>query len=334
VDVNDKVKELVELVETARAMPMSASCVVNRAQMLELLQELRRMLPEVLDQAQRVLNERDAVIEEGRREANRIVAAAHDERGSMISSTDVSREARDAAERIREEAMREAAQIRIEADEYVDQKLANFEVVLTKTLKAVGRGRDKMRGSQNPMDELGRHVQEQDAADAERDYERFGGLDQQHQQPEYDSVEATGAFNARAYQVAEEPYVPHEPYPAEYGQQPAAARSYGAPAAPAASADPYDSGQYGRPGYGEADLAGVGTAYSGESSAAHLLPHQMDTSGAYQMTEYGNTGEYHQLPEAEYAAVPGPDYPADSTSYFDTGLIDVRQFRDSSGYGR
>ena len=54
--------------------------------------------------------------------------------------------------------MREAYAIRQEVDDYVDQKLANFEVVLNKTLSAVHRGREKLRGRQE-LDELGDHVE-------------------------------------------------------------------------------------------------------------------------------------------------------------------------------
>ena len=50
-DVHDKLDELSTLIESARAMPMSASCVVNRAQVLDLLDEVRSLLPDSLAQA-------------------------------------------------------------------------------------------------------------------------------------------------------------------------------------------------------------------------------------------------------------------------------------------
>ena len=56
-DVHDKLDELSTLVEGARAMPMSASCVVNRAQVLDLLDEARSMLPQSLATADDVLAE-------------------------------------------------------------------------------------------------------------------------------------------------------------------------------------------------------------------------------------------------------------------------------------
>jgi cell division septum initiation protein DivIVA len=153
VDVQKKLDDIVAAVEGARSMPMSASCVVNRADLLAMLEEVRAALPDALAQASAVLGDREQVVEEARREAERILASAHAERGSMISDTQVARESQDQADRIVAEARRDADEIRAEADDYVDSKLANFEVVLTKTLGAVDRGREKLLGRAPGMDD-------------------------------------------------------------------------------------------------------------------------------------------------------------------------------------
>ncbi|WP_431047451.1 ATP synthase F0 subunit B [Streptomyces sp. P1-3] len=145
-DVSKKLDEIVDAVGSARSMPMSASCVVNRAELLARLEELRAALPGSLAQAQEVLGGREQVVEDARREAERIIESAHAERGSLISGTEIARQSQEEADRILAEARREAEEIRAEADDYVDSKLANFEVVLTKTIGAVDRGRDKLLG--------------------------------------------------------------------------------------------------------------------------------------------------------------------------------------------
>ncbi|MER5353886.1 ATP synthase F0 subunit B [Kitasatospora sp. NPDC002551] len=145
-DVQNKVDEIVAAVENARSMPMSASCVVNRAELIGLLQELRASLPAELAQAQSVMADHESVVADAQAEADRIIQGAHAERGSLISDTEVVRRARAEADRILAEARAEIETKRAEADDYVDSKLANFEVVLTKTLGAVGRGRTKLRG--------------------------------------------------------------------------------------------------------------------------------------------------------------------------------------------
>jgi hypothetical protein len=146
VDVHDKLDELITIVEDARSMPMSASCIINRGEVLGLLEEVRALLPEEFRHAQLLLADRESVVDEGRREAARIIDRAEDERLALTAETEVVAEAQRQAGRIHQEAVDEARVMRGEVDDYVDTKLANFEVVLDKTLSAVQRGREKLRG--------------------------------------------------------------------------------------------------------------------------------------------------------------------------------------------
>ncbi|MFI6943559.1 cell division initiation protein [Streptomyces sp. NPDC050418] len=154
-DVQKKLDEIVQAVEGARSMPMSASCVVNRADLLSMLEEVRGALPGSLAQAQQVIGGSEQLVEQARQEADRIVESARAERGSLISDTEIARQSRDEAERILDAARKEAEEVKEEADVYVDSKLANFEVVLTKTLGSVGRGREKLLGTGEGLDAQG-----------------------------------------------------------------------------------------------------------------------------------------------------------------------------------
>ena len=145
-DLHEKLDELTGIVEQARSMPMSASCVVNRGEVLELLAEVKALLPEEFRHAQMLLADRESVVDEGRREAQRLISLAEEQRLAMTSETEVVSEARRQAHRIRSDALEEAETLRREVDDYVDTKLANFEVVLEKTLGAVRRGREKVTG--------------------------------------------------------------------------------------------------------------------------------------------------------------------------------------------
>ncbi|MGW2838976.1 cell division initiation protein [Streptomyces sp. NPDC001493] len=155
-DVQKKLDEIVEAVGNARSMPMSASCVINRADLLGMLEELREALPGSLAHAEEVIGGSEQLVDRARQEAERIIESAHAERGSLISGTEVVVRSQDEADRILAEARREAAEVKAEADEYVDSKLANFEVVLTKTIGSVDRGREKLLGrSEGVLDEQG-----------------------------------------------------------------------------------------------------------------------------------------------------------------------------------
>ncbi|MFE2053214.1 ATP synthase F0 subunit B [Streptomyces sp. NPDC059459] len=168
-DVQKKLDEITAMVSGARAMPMSASCVVNRAELLALLEDLRAELPGSLAQAQELIGDREHMVAQARQEADRIIESAHAERGSLISDTEVARRSQAEADRILTEARQEAEEVRAEADDYVDSKLANFEVVLTKTLGSVGRGREKLLGTGPGLDENG--YEDEDAPERSHDPE-------------------------------------------------------------------------------------------------------------------------------------------------------------------
>ncbi|MEU1575775.1 cell division initiation protein [Streptomyces collinus] len=187
-DVQKKLDEIVSAISGARSMPMSASCVVNRADLLAMLEEVRAALPDSLAQAQELIGGREQMVEQARHEAQQIIESAHAERGSLISGTEVARRSQAEADRILAEARQEAEEIRAEADEYVDSKLANFEVVLTKTLGSVGRGREKLLGTGPGTDEQG--YEDEDAPERSHDPET-----QRRSADEYVDVKL-GAFEA------------------------------------------------------------------------------------------------------------------------------------------
>ncbi|MGH3327682.1 MAG: hypothetical protein ACRDPT_07825 [Streptomycetales bacterium] len=169
-DVHDKLDELSAVVENARALPMSASCIVNRVEALALLDEIRELLPEEFAHAELLLRDREAVIDEGRREAERVIDEARARQDSLVADAEVVREATRWAEDVHERALREATDIRLEADEYADRRLAHFEVALNNALAAVHRERDAFGEHQG----VAEHLRPADAATA-RSSEARGG---------------------------------------------------------------------------------------------------------------------------------------------------------------
>lgn len=146
-DAYAKLEQIAALVEGARAMPMSASCLVHREELLGHLDELTALLPVELGHAREVLDERDAVLAAAHEQAGSIVAAARAQRERLLSADVLHTAARGDAERLLATARADAQRLQALADDYVDGKLANFEVVLHKTLQAVGRGRAKLAGA-------------------------------------------------------------------------------------------------------------------------------------------------------------------------------------------
>ena len=143
-DTEGLLLQLRELLDTARSMPLSASVMVNREEFGEILQDAIDGLPEEIRQARWLLKEREEVLQRAEREAERIIDVARVRAERMVERTEVVREARRTAEDVVDEAGRVAAQMRLEAEDYVDRKLAGFEVVLDRTMQQVAKGRERL----------------------------------------------------------------------------------------------------------------------------------------------------------------------------------------------
>jgi hypothetical protein len=146
VDVKDLIAELRGLVEKARSMPMSASAVINRREALDLVDRLEQALPTAFADQDKLFAERDEVLAQAHRQAAEVLAAAQRRREELAGETDLLELAQQQADSVRAAAAAEAERFRREADDYVDTRLATFEVTLTKILEAVSRGRARLHG--------------------------------------------------------------------------------------------------------------------------------------------------------------------------------------------
>lgn len=138
--IQDALAQLRTTIQDARSMPMSASAVVNRADVLAQIDELEAAVHDTLSQASEVVGDRDAVVAEGQSEADEILRNAREEADMLVSDTDVYKVAQQRADEVTAQAVTDAEQLRRETDEYVESTLANFEVTLDKTLQSVRRG--------------------------------------------------------------------------------------------------------------------------------------------------------------------------------------------------
>jgi cell division septum initiation protein DivIVA len=140
----DRIDEVIALVENARNVPMSRNCMIDRSEMIGLLEQLRSEIPTELRRAAALLDERDKILDAGQREADRMIAEAEAEHHRLVSHNEVVVSADRESARMMNEARAEVQRLRDEVDEYVDTTLANFEQFLTRSLASIERGRDKM----------------------------------------------------------------------------------------------------------------------------------------------------------------------------------------------
>lgn len=164
---DELLSELAELVETARAVPMSGSCVVPREHVLDLLDDLREVMPPEMEEARRTLSQRDslladaaevrrgaqeqagaeaaAIVAEARARADQLVSEAEvrayetveagkAEHAELVSASRVHQSATEDAGRLRAEADAHDARVRGEADQYAAAMRADAHAFADRTL--------------------------------------------------------------------------------------------------------------------------------------------------------------------------------------------------------
>jgi hypothetical protein len=143
-DSETLIRRVIDMIATARTIPLSSSPVINRDEVLELLEEAADRLPEELRRARWMLKERDEFIAKTRRQAEDILdeARAHAER--MVQRTEVVRAAELRARQIVEAAETESLRMKMEVEDFCDQRLGSFEIVLDRLQKTVAAGREKL----------------------------------------------------------------------------------------------------------------------------------------------------------------------------------------------
>lgn len=158
-------RRVVNLIDSARPMPLSSSVMINKDEVLELLDEVMARFPEELRAARWLLRERDEFLEKTRRDADDLIADARTRVAHMVQRTEVVKAAEAKAREIVEAAEEEARRLRHEVEDYCDQKLGSFEIVLERTLKQVAAGREKLTAA--PV--------EQELTDEEAEREELAG---------------------------------------------------------------------------------------------------------------------------------------------------------------
>ena len=152
-DSETLLRRVVDIISGAKSMPLSSSVMISRDEVVELLEEAMNRLPEQLRQARWLLKEREEFLAKVQAEADDILAAARARAERMVQRTEIVREAKLVARNTVQDARDIANRLKHEAEDYCDQKLAAFEIVLERTMKMVQAGRDKLRVTPLPAAE-------------------------------------------------------------------------------------------------------------------------------------------------------------------------------------
>jgi ElaB/YqjD/DUF883 family membrane-anchored ribosome-binding protein len=150
------IRRAIDMVAAAKAMPLSASALISRDEVMDVLVAAMDRLPDELREARWLLREREEFMAERTREADRLMEDVRVQAERMVSRTEIVRQANQVAQRILDDANEEARRVRHETEDYCDQKLAGMEIVLDRVLRTVKSGREKLQATSPPKETLER----------------------------------------------------------------------------------------------------------------------------------------------------------------------------------
>jgi cell division septum initiation protein DivIVA len=132
-DIQHLIDRLEDLVDEGRHIPLSRFTMIDEERALELIDQMRISIPEEIDKAQRIMNQRDRLLAQANEEAARVVDLAHEKTATLVD--------RDA---VTQAAKNQATNISSDADTYVLEVLDELESQLVRTLTVVRNGISKV----------------------------------------------------------------------------------------------------------------------------------------------------------------------------------------------
>jgi cell division septum initiation protein DivIVA len=145
-DIMALIDRIEEILESGRTVPFSNSKMVDPDKVFEIIDEIRAQFPDELKQARWIVKERQEMLEEAEKQANLILEEARERAQAIASEQEIVKLSEQRAAEIMDDARTKEREIRLGAEDYADEMLANLEVNLGKLLTAVQRGRDRLQG--------------------------------------------------------------------------------------------------------------------------------------------------------------------------------------------
>ena len=132
---------LEDTIEKGLNIPLAGKCMLDKDELLDLIQEIRLKLPDDLKQAKWVKDERQRILVEAQKEANDIIKSTEDKIISMINENEITKRAREKSEEISIAANKRAKEIREGTRRYADDILADMERIMEKTMQTLRNNR-------------------------------------------------------------------------------------------------------------------------------------------------------------------------------------------------
>jgi len=145
-NTEDIIGGLYDMVQDARSMPLASDkCILERDKVLDMLDEIIAQLPSELKQARTIVDSRNELVAQARREADGIIREAQEKAKQLVTKEGIYMEAKKRSEELVGQTQERINQLRKAANEYMDESLRQTEEVVSNALNEVRETRMKFR---------------------------------------------------------------------------------------------------------------------------------------------------------------------------------------------
>ena len=139
------IDQLEDLIDGSPAIPLMGKSLIDKDELLDIIQEIRLKMPDDLKQAKWIKEERQRILLDAQKEASGIIKTAEDQIVTMINENEITKRATEQATEIINNANRRSKDIKMGTRQYVDDILADVEKVLERTIGSLRDNRNIMQ---------------------------------------------------------------------------------------------------------------------------------------------------------------------------------------------
>ncbi len=145
-NIEDIISALYDMVQDARALPLGADkCILERDKVLDMLDEIIAQLPVEIKQARTIVESRNELIGQARREAEGLIRQAQDQAAKLVEEEAIYQEAKRQCQEMVMQTQTRMSELRKASNDYMDDALRRTEEAIAMSLEDVRDTRTKFR---------------------------------------------------------------------------------------------------------------------------------------------------------------------------------------------
>ena len=145
-NTEDIIGALYDMVQDARSVPLAADkCMLERDRVLDMLDEIIAQLPSELKQSRTIVESRNELISQARREAEVIIRQAQEQAKQLVTQEAIYQEAKRRSEELVQQTQNRIDELKKVSNDYMDDALRRTEEVIAQSLNNVRDTRVKFR---------------------------------------------------------------------------------------------------------------------------------------------------------------------------------------------